>query len=649
MGWSQRGNGHTFDSLNGYCALIGLKTGKVLDYSTRNRKCRTCDSQAKTGRTVEHDCRLNFKGTAKAMEADGAVELVTRSSILKDANVQVGVFIADNDCCSISSIQDASNFKILKQSDMNHSVKGVSKLLYLVHGNKSQDPERELTPSIIIHIKRCFSFAVHQNKGDVAKIKAAIVNVPFHLFDHHENCGTWCHGEENKENATSIRLKSLVLFEVLKGKFLELSETAQNYVSAASSQPNESLNNSMCSKNPKRLSYSTSQSSDYRFAATVAQKNLGTSYLQMTLDKLEMSWSQNLNKYTVSSTKTFLQRKDRASQPAFKRNRMKCAAKRSQIKNQKELREGVMYQSNMNLLPNSLPDENTVDDSVVEALDPTTRVLETDQALVVFFDLETAGLSPTHEILQISMKAGCKVYNSFITPTQTISHLTTKANGLSSVLKKLFQNGVEVKTLPCRVVLGQLLEFLKGLNKKSILVAHNCQFDSTRLVMCLKRFNLLEESQNYVLGFVDTLALFRKKFPKRESGHKLTTLASELMSLPCHGAHDALFDVGLLEKLTIKYINIDDLVNNQKTVMQVELDLGMKDHLFAYTPLDMTEAMKRRLIEHEMTHEKLIEIFKSRGEDETVRLLRKEVNGKPQLIKTKKHLQIILDYLKKLP
>ncbi|XP_058809719.1 uncharacterized protein LOC131674917 [Phymastichus coffea] len=64
MGWGQRGNGHTYDSLNGYCALIGLKTGKVLDYCTRNRKCHYCDSELYTGKKVLHDCRKNFKGSA---------------------------------------------------------------------------------------------------------------------------------------------------------------------------------------------------------------------------------------------------------------------------------------------------------------------------------------------------------------------------------------------------------------------------------------------------------------------------------------------------------------------------------------------------------------------------------------------------------
>ena len=70
MSWSQRSNGYTYDSLNGYCAIIGLQTGMVIDYCTRNRKCRECDDERKSGVKKTHDCRCTFIGSAKSMEAD---------------------------------------------------------------------------------------------------------------------------------------------------------------------------------------------------------------------------------------------------------------------------------------------------------------------------------------------------------------------------------------------------------------------------------------------------------------------------------------------------------------------------------------------------------------------------------------------------
>lgn len=67
MGWSKRGNGRSYDSLNGYGTIIGFLSGKILDYAERIRKCKYCDMGRKKD---DHDCRKNFEGSAKVMEAD---------------------------------------------------------------------------------------------------------------------------------------------------------------------------------------------------------------------------------------------------------------------------------------------------------------------------------------------------------------------------------------------------------------------------------------------------------------------------------------------------------------------------------------------------------------------------------------------------
>jgi len=45
MGWSKRGKAH--NSLTGHGAIMGSVTGKALDYTTRNKFCRTCLSAKK--------------------------------------------------------------------------------------------------------------------------------------------------------------------------------------------------------------------------------------------------------------------------------------------------------------------------------------------------------------------------------------------------------------------------------------------------------------------------------------------------------------------------------------------------------------------------------------------------------------------------
>ncbi|XP_031783012.1 uncharacterized protein LOC103316775 [Nasonia vitripennis] len=502
---------------------------------------------------------------AKAMESDEALELVTKSSILKEANLQVGVFIGDNDSSCISSVQKASSHQVVKQSDMNHSVKGIGNILHEIYKEKASDPEKELTNEVIKHVQRCFSYVVQQNKGDIQKIKVAIENIPQHLFDHHEKCGNWCTG--NQENVSGIRLSNPQLFEALKKIFVQLANTGEKFASAASSQANESLNNSI-------------------FAAAIAQKNCGIDYLRSTMILASIPWSKNVDTYIEKCDKQLLKRKEKSSQP------------------QKEKDEGNTYQSNITLLE-SHTIQSVHEEQCLHVLPNDTISYGTDDLCIVFFDLETAGLKLSHEILQLSMKCGQFIFTSFITPTRSIAPATTKANGLNTVHKKLFQHGHEVITRASSVLFQKLLEYLLSLGKKCILVAHNCAFDSSCLILALQKLSLIDKFKEVVAGFSDTLSLFRKNYLKRQSGYKLTTLASEMMSLPCDGAHDASFDTSLLEKLTVAHL----------------------------------------LASFGITEEMILETFKTKGKEQTEILLKGVNIEKPQIIKTKKMLISILDYL----
>ncbi|TGZ39745.1 Uncharacterized protein DBV15_10868 [Temnothorax longispinosus] len=69
-GWQKRGTGHCYNSLTGHGSLIGYYSGLVLAYATRTKKCTMCE---KGHEPSDHDCRLNFDRSAKAMEPDMAV------------------------------------------------------------------------------------------------------------------------------------------------------------------------------------------------------------------------------------------------------------------------------------------------------------------------------------------------------------------------------------------------------------------------------------------------------------------------------------------------------------------------------------------------------------------------------------------------
>ena len=273
-----------------------MKTGKVLGYRCYNRKCQQCDVDFKLNQKTFYDCRLTWHGTAKAMEAQGAVDLATDPK-LKTKNVQLGVLIADNDSSSIAAVHNAvTTHTVLKQSDMNHTTKGVSKKLYEIAKSRSQNPDDEMSHDFINYLKKYFTSAVKQNRGDLEKIKNAITNIPKHVFNDHQHCGAWC--KAGKENySRSYDVNNPILLESLTNLFDDLSESAANFVMAGSSQANESLNNTMCSKYSKRMCFSKSASSDRRYACTVNQKNLGEKYIINVLDELNITWNEDLEKY----------------------------------------------------------------------------------------------------------------------------------------------------------------------------------------------------------------------------------------------------------------------------------------------------------------------------------------------------------------
>ena len=47
MGWSKPGR--AYNTLTGHGAVMGSLTGKALDFTTRNKFCRTCQSASQTG------------------------------------------------------------------------------------------------------------------------------------------------------------------------------------------------------------------------------------------------------------------------------------------------------------------------------------------------------------------------------------------------------------------------------------------------------------------------------------------------------------------------------------------------------------------------------------------------------------------------
>lgn len=158
-----------------------------------------------------------------------------------------------------------------------------------------------------------------------------------------------------------------------------------------------------------------------------------------------------------------------------------------------------------------------------------------DACVLVYFDLETGGLSYNDDILQVAIKCNEFSYVSYITATKPITEKASIINGLTTKDGQLFCRGKPVVSYNKRIVVGQLIQYLQKLNKSCILVGHNVRaFDIPRLILLFHSVNLLDEFLKIAHGLSDTMNLFKNKFPERESiqiGYKLTTLVADLSKL----------------------------------------------------------------------------------------------------------------------
>ena len=141
-GWQSRGSARAYNSKSGHAALIGTSTGKIINYAVRNRNCKQCEVNP----LKEHDCRCNWGGSAKAMEADIAVELVNKTL---SAGHQIKAIVADEDSSTMAKIRSNGHHTIEKYSDINHTQKIVKNDLY-----KLKDRYRVLSAKVINYLCR---------------------------------------------------------------------------------------------------------------------------------------------------------------------------------------------------------------------------------------------------------------------------------------------------------------------------------------------------------------------------------------------------------------------------------------------------------------------------------------------------------------
>lgn len=633
MGWSKRGNGKNYDSLNGYGTIIGFLSGKILDYATRNRKCRRCDLGQDE---KDHICRKNFVGSAKAMEADAGSALINNSSILKEANVKVRVLIGDDDSSTIAAIRKNNCDSIYKLSDKNHLTKNFSKELYSL-----ATTFKELKRSgVINHVKKLFSYAISENKGNSEELAKVLCNIPDHLFQRHENCGTWCQRKTNDENQT-VKLEGEELYKSLLEVFTKYAKNSKKFSVAASSQSNESVNNIIAHKAPKNICYSRTASADFRVASAICSKNDGECSVVNIKKKLLLCPGKHTQNYISTTEKHRRRRSSQAKTKKKKLRRIQLAKDRQNLRMSKEKSEGLTYKSNCGIN----------DNYSLESLDFNSTY---DHYCPVYFDLETSGLARSDEILQIGAKYNDASFSVYVTPTQRISESASKITGLTSRSGELYFYNKLVSSFALQDALVSFKEFLDRTHKPVLLVAHNANFDATKLVKGIVQWNL--QNQFNIIGFTDSLKVLRRTFPERKGPgmFKLSNLALDILGLHDNeGFHDAEYDVNILPKIILIVEKENDLIKYKKDYNNyITEELGYDNVLLNLEKLNdfenvVSKTMLMRMAKANFNSENLMKIFKEQGEKGIVSAFTEKVDFKnPKVTKCKKVIEKVIDYLK---
>ena len=314
---------------------MGPRTGKVLDYETRNKRCSQCEVNERTGNEKEHDCRKNHSQSSKAMEGDIAVSLFQRS---QHYTIKYETLIGDDDSTTISWIHAQVDSDVKKISDVNHATTALHKQLASI-----QRTHKQLTRPVIDYVKRCFSYAIAQNTNDPDGLRCALDAIPGHMFGDHTSCGmSWCGFVQrlgpNLPDAKPYRHSSLRggsdltsedLKQGLTAILRRFSANAEKLAPRGSSQRNESLNSTIVSKTTKTRHYGGTAQNDYRVSAGIAQKNLSYDYIPGVMRELGMSPGKN----TVSHAQRMCRKRTLECSykelPSFKRRRLRKKAERA--------------------------------------------------------------------------------------------------------------------------------------------------------------------------------------------------------------------------------------------------------------------------------------------------------------------------------
>lgn len=269
-----------------------------------------------------------------------------------------------------------------------------------------------------------------------------------------------------------------------------------------------------------------------------------------------------------------------------------------------------------------------------------------DEQCIVLLDLETSGLSKDCDILQIAAKCSKSTFATYINPKKLISAAATEANGLTNCQGVLMYHGLIVDSIPLRLAMSNLEQWLALLGKRCYIATHNLNFDGPRLFNAIITCSLYDDFRDVIYDFIDTLTVIRK-FTDRKDECTITGLA-QWQRISTIDVHNAENDVNILQKIfrSVK-ITGKNLVESAK-LWEEQTDIWNKEECAIHFLNDLIplknvvhETIRKKMARASINIHSLQNVFREAGMAAIVRLLSYKVNGKPIVTNHKSSLEKI--------
>ena len=199
--WQRRG----FSSLNGCVTAISMETGKILDVEPLSKVCHTCkkfegkDDLNTEELKAEHalKCKMNYSGSAPAMEPEGAKRMFKRS--VTSHKLQYDELFGDGDSKSFSAVEniykEEYDVVVKKKECVGHVQKRLGTALRkLKKEKKGLGGKGKLTDSMIDKMQNYYGIAIRSNTGNLEAMTNNVLATLFHCAsnDEHPWHTTYC-------------------------------------------------------------------------------------------------------------------------------------------------------------------------------------------------------------------------------------------------------------------------------------------------------------------------------------------------------------------------------------------------------------------------------------------------------------------------